>query len=332
MNVPIEIPTDRINEEIRKRGAKRILIQAPNGIKTALSRCLPLIQSETGATTILHGESCFGACDLACVDAGYLGVDLVIHLGHTPLPGQGKGENLVFLDVYDEVNFEESLLSEILALTEGRTLGLAASTQYLGLLRRLRKTLEANHRRVMVGLPISKGLQPGQILGCDVSAAKNIASGVDGFLVVGGGVFHGLGVALWTGTETWVADPYRDALVDVSTMARKKLRLIAAKIDEANGAETFGVILGIKEGQRNLRQFSRMTEELRGMGKTVIELAMREVEPEKLRYYGWIDCFFQTLCPRISIDEIERYEAPMLSYEQFLIARGEKRFEEVYPC
>ena len=48
-------------------------------------------------------------------------------------------------------------------------------------------------------------------------------------------------------------------------------------------------------------------------------------------YYKWIDCFIQTLCPRVSVEDLENYNVPMLNYEQFQILVGEKEFHDIYP-
>ncbi len=48
----------------------------------------------------------------------------------------------------------------------------------------------------------------GQVSGCNYSNAKSIASEVEAFLFVGGGMFHALGIALGTSKPTIIADPY----------------------------------------------------------------------------------------------------------------------------
>lgn len=167
-------------------------------------------------------------------------------------------------------------------------------------------------------------------MGCDISAAKNLSGKVDGFLVMGGGRFHGLGVALGTGKKTWAVDPYRDELIDISSLAKKTLALIAAKIEAAKTAQTWGIILGLKEGQMRFKEALYIAEELKRRRRRVVKIALRDLSPERLRYYPWIEGFVQTLCPRISID-IGSFDAPVLSPDQFKIMIGEKRFEEVYP-
>ncbi len=328
----IEVPVGRIVDEIVGRGAETVLIQAPEGIKNALSKEVSKIQAETGSRIILHGDACFGACDLALAEADRVGADLLLHIGHTPCPGRGGGGGVVYVDAFDEALLSEATMQEIWDLVEDETVGLVASIQYLKLLHDLWETLKERGGRVVMGRPNPGTLRLGQILGCDVSAAENIAGEVDGFIVVGGGGFHGLGVALSTGKRTWVADPYREGLLDTSSLVRRKLALIAARIDEASRAESFGVIVGLKDGQTRMGEAENLVEELRMVGKDVLEIALREVSPERLRCYGWIECFVQTLCPRISVDDLEAYGVPLLSHEQCLIMMGRKSFEEVYPC
>ncbi len=327
----IEVPVRRIVDEIVAGGAKTVLIQAPEGIKNTLSKKVPQIQVETGSRIILHGDPCFGACDLALAEAEKIGADLILHLGHIPYTDLGGRGGVAYIDAFDEARLSEATMQEILNLSKDNTMGLVASVQYLDLLFDLLETLEKKGRRVVLGRPNPSTLRLGQILGCNVSAAENITGEVDGFIVVGGGYFHGLGVALSTGKRTWIADPYREGLLDTSPLAKRKLALIAARIDEALRAESFGVIVGLKDGQTRLGEAEEVAEELRKAGKDVLEIALREVSPERLRCFDWIQVFVQTLCPRISVDDQEAYGLPVLSLEQYLIMMGRKSFEEVYP-
>ena len=279
---------------------------------------------------LLHGDPCYGGCDLALGDGERLGVDLIIHLAHTPLK-PGGGDKVVFMDAYDEVTPSKTLLEKALELSRGRVMGLVSSIQYTHLLPLLKDYIEDGGGRCLIGQPSHKYMRRGQILGCDVSAAKNIMDKVDGFLVLGGGSFHGLGVALWTGKETWVIDPYRDSPINLSSLAKKTLALIAARIEKAKEAQVWGVIMGLREGQMRWRETSYIINRLERMGRRVVKIALRELSPERLRYYPSIEAFVQTLCPRLSIDDIGGFNTPVLSPDQFKIMVGEMGFEEVYP-
>jgi len=327
----IVIKTDKMLQEIKKRKAKKVLIQAPEGIKGIVSRFIPELIEETGANILIHGEACYGGCDLGLVDAERMNIDLVLHVGHTPYFTNKDDPKLVFIEAKDNQEFQNSTLQEILKISKGKTMGLLSSAQYLHHLPKIQDFLNKNNIKSIIGRSTSRFYLPGQVLGCEVSTAKSIRKEIDAYLILGGGDFHALGIALWTGKESWLADPYKEAILDLNPMVRKKLAIIASKIEKAKQAKNFGVILGLKEGQMREREETNITKKLKKTGKKTIELALREVTPERLMYYKWIDCFIQTLCPRVSVEDLENYDVPMLNYEQFQILVGEKEFHDIYP-
>src|SRR3989337_1233945 len=78
---------ERLKEEITKRGAKRVLFQLPEGLKTK-GLCLPSTAKKLGPVAIVSADPCYGACDLAFQEAESLGADLLVHYGHSEItPG-----------------------------------------------------------------------------------------------------------------------------------------------------------------------------------------------------------------------------------------------------
>ncbi len=94
---------------------------------------------------------------------------------------------------------------------------------------------------------------PGQVIGCNYSNVKSIADEVEAFLFVGGGMFHALGIALSTSKPTFIADPYDNRAFAINDEAQKILKKRWACIEEARGAKTFGVFVGLKPGTKTVR-------------------------------------------------------------------------------
>ena len=69
-------------EEIKKRNAKLVLVQLPEGLKQEAVRIANLLEKEADCTVIVSGDSCWGACDVSIDDARNLKVDLIVHFGH----------------------------------------------------------------------------------------------------------------------------------------------------------------------------------------------------------------------------------------------------------
>src|SRR4030067_2424167 len=75
---------ERIKQEITKQGAKRVLLQLPEGLKPEAPRLAAIVE-KAGALPIISADPCYGACDVAAGEAERLGVDLIIHFGHTQM-------------------------------------------------------------------------------------------------------------------------------------------------------------------------------------------------------------------------------------------------------
>ena len=79
----------RIIDTIRKQNAKVVCLQLPDGLKPRAEEIQKIIQEKTSARIIIWGGSCYGSCDLP-LEAKRLGVDLLIHFGHSPWQNYGK--------------------------------------------------------------------------------------------------------------------------------------------------------------------------------------------------------------------------------------------------
>ena len=73
-----------VTEKLKRMGAKRILLQYPEGLKFKIQEIVKTLESK-GFEVILSCEPCFGACDLRDTEAERLGCDTVLHIGHSSL-------------------------------------------------------------------------------------------------------------------------------------------------------------------------------------------------------------------------------------------------------
>ena len=90
MKIPgYDIDLEKIINVINKKGYKYILLQIPEGLKNHISKFIEFIESNTKSVVIVSGDPCFGACDIKNYD---LRIDLIIHIGHTPIPSIRKNK------------------------------------------------------------------------------------------------------------------------------------------------------------------------------------------------------------------------------------------------
>ena len=98
---------ERIKQEITKLGAKRVLLQLPEGLKPEGPRLAKIIE-KSGALPIISADPCYGACDIAVNEAESLGVDLIVHFGHSKLV---KHEQIptIYVEARATVTVEEAV-------------------------------------------------------------------------------------------------------------------------------------------------------------------------------------------------------------------------------
>jgi len=311
---------ERVKQEIAKSKAKNVLIQLPEGLKSEGLRLAKIIE-KAGALPIVSADPCYGACDLASAEAESLGVDLMIHYGHTKL----LGHHLV-PTIYVEaraVGKVDSAVEKALPLLKKWTrIGLVTTVQHVQTLDNVKEILLRSGKTVAVG-DAGNVTYPGQIVGCDYSNAKSVADTVEAFLFVGGGRFHAIGVTLATSKPTIVAEPYEDTAFSIEDEARKTLRRRWACIEEARRAKAFAIVVGLKLGQKRLERALEIKEKLDSVGKTACLISVRNVTPEVLMNFGAFDCFINTACPRLSLDDSQSFCKPLLSADELLVALGE---------
>jgi 2-(3-amino-3-carboxypropyl)histidine synthase len=169
----------------------------------------------------------------------------------------------------------------------------------------------------------------GQVIGCDFSNAHAVAKNVDAFLCICGGRFHALGVALATAKPTVVADPYEGTAYSVDREADRLIKQRWASIQEATNGTRFGVLVGLKSGQKRLERALQIRRKLQQARKKPTLLAIREVTPESLLQYPSIDAYVNTACPRISLDDSTRFKKPVLTAKEVLVVTGELTWEQL---
>ena len=317
---------ERIKQEIINLGAKRVLIQLPEGLKPEAPRLAKVVE-KAGALALISADPCYGACDIAVNEAERLGVDLVVHFGHSKLV---KHEQVptIYVEARASVNVDVTVEKALELLSKYSKIGLATSVQHLQMLNGARELLVRAGKTVIIGDALRMGYA-GQVIGCDYSNVKSIANEVEAYLFVGGGMFHALGIALSTSKPTVIADPYDNRAYSIDEEAQKLLKAHWACIEQAQHAKTFGVLVGLKPGQKRLDEALKIKALVEKHGKTAYLLAIREVTPEALLEFPTIDAYVNTACPRISLDAPGKFSKPVLTINEFMVASGESSWESM---
>lgn len=276
------------------------ILQIPDGMKRKALK----IADELGGM-LIDCESCFGACDLAVQEAKVLGCDKIVHYGHSKVIETAIPVEYVELrEDYDPIPvLKNNSIKE-------KKIGLVSTLQFLDSLEKSRKYLEEKGKTVKIG----KGkFDAGQILGCDVSAAKSIEKEVEAFLYIGSGNFHPLGLAMQTEKPVYFLDTEKNELTKVNKEKFLKQRYVAVAL--AKDANRFGILVSVKPGQMNLELAKKIKKELEEKGKKAYILIFNEIKPEKLIGLE-LDCYINTACPRIAIDNRTDFKKPVLNPDE----------------
>ncbi len=317
---------ERIRQEITKLGAKRVLLQMPEGLKPVGPKLAKFVE-KCGALAIISADPCYGACDIAVSEAESLGVDLIVHFGHAKMV---KHEPIptIYVETRATITIDTVAEQSLELLKDYNRVGLATSIQHLQLLNQAREILTRAGKIVIIGDSGQMGY-PGQVSGCNYSNAKSIADEVEVFLFVGGGMFHALGIALSTSKLTIIADPYDNRAYPISAEAQKVLKQRFASIQEAKEAKKFGIFVGLKLGQKHLDNALQLKELAEKKGKTAYLLAAREINPETLLEFPSIDAYVNTACPRVSLEATGKFGKPVLTANEFMVVCGEVSWEKM---
>ena len=312
-----------VTEWIRLRGLSSVAVQLPEGLKIRATEIADHIFSENNVPVIIIGDPCYGACDLY-TNYKYI-ADGLIHFGHSPIPSLTKDENIFFVEAFASVDIKEGI-TKIASELPGRV-GLLATVQYVNVLGTVKGTLEGLGKNVVIGKGDDRIRYEGQVLGCNCSAASQVAKDVDCFLFIGEGDFHPLAAAFGTEKEVKVFDPITNELRSVNETRDRILRKRFAAIEKAKDADSFLVLVSSKIGQRRDALADELVKKIISKGKKGYKAVMENITPDALLSYR-TDAYVNTACPRLAMDDSARYGKPMLTPPELEIAIDLRKWDD----
>jgi 2-(3-amino-3-carboxypropyl)histidine synthase len=314
----MDLELDKAINLIRKSGARRVGLQAPEGLKRAAPAVARQIEVKTGAEVIISGDPCFGACDVdmqLCQE-----VDLMLHLGHAEI-GIGPG-NVIFLEARMRENLSDVVEKAAVLLKSGRV-GVTTTIQHVHKLDSALNVLKKHGIQGVVGPAGGRVKYPGQVLGCSFRTTRK--QNVEEYLFIGTGQFHPLGIALATGKRVVNADPVtcEVSVIDTDPMLRRRFRAIS----RAWEAKRFAVLVSKKPGQKRMELAERMKALGEAGGREMFLVYLDNIEPDRLLNLG-AEAAVSTACPRVALDDAAKYRIPILTPPEFEVLLEKRRWEE----
>src|SRR6266516_4252586 len=244
-----DLEEDELVAEIMGRGARRLLVQLPDGLKNEGPRLASLIREKTGAEVFISATPAWGACDLSLDAAARLKADLLVHYGHSEFLRDGSnGIPVVYIPAKSR-HETIPVIEKALQLLQGTRVGVATVVQHLHTLPETTKLLEARGFKVQLPGRGPWAHDSVQVLGCDYFGLKTIEMNI----------------------------------------------------------------------QRQLEE----------NGKKAVVLYADEVVPDKLLDFTDIDAFVDTACPRLALDDPERFSKPIVTRDEIMVVIGAWTWEQL---
>jgi 2-(3-amino-3-carboxypropyl)histidine synthase len=296
-----------ILNELKNKKIKRIFIQIAEGLKSKAKEIVDFFEKE-GFETILSIEPTYGACDIKDEEALRFNCQAIIHIGHSSFGVKSKLPIYFIHYIFDIKEEKIEKFKEEIKKIKYKKIGIVTSLQYVKYANEIEKILKENNFEVFK----SKTLEyEAQILGCNVSSAKNVENFVEAFLVITEGKFYPVGLLLNTEKPIFVFDLEKEEIYEISSLREKYRKIIAWNYVKFKEAKEIGLLVSWKKGQMFFDPF-KIKKELEKRGKKVYIFVADEIVSEKLIGID-VDCLVNLACPRI-FDDIERYKIPFINY------------------
>jgi len=316
-----------LDEWIEENKIKKVLIQAPLGLRPQIPLIVKYLKDRNIESIISTGK-CWGACDIAYGEAGAVGADGIIHMGHARF-GDHDEMPIFFMECRsaDPKPLLEMVddLSQIIG--KGKVVGIGATVQWIDFLDLFIEKLREKGIRVLTGKRSSKTPYRGQVIGCDYTCIWSIIDKVDCSLIIGSR-FHGVGASLTTPKPVYAIDPELKKIREVSSEVEELLRHRYAWIEIFKNSKQIGVLIGMKKGQMKIHTAYRIKNILENANKEVDLLTIDELnidQLENLPYGGYVN----TACPRLSIEDQTKFRTPLLLPSEALMACGKLKWENI---
>ena len=262
----IIVDEERIFKEIEEKHPGSVSLNGPDGILPQVQQTAINITEKFGIPAYVLADTTWGTCDLNSNAGKILGTGIQFNIGHT-INTESIEKNVILIDAFDDVKFDD-VAKKCAGILSGKIIGLVTDSQHLHQMKKVEEIFTNNGIKVKIG----KGggqLNDGQVFGCEFYPVTKLKKDVDAYVFLGQSNFHASGIALSTNMPTYVLDPYFNEVREVTEFAQKLKKKATLAIYKAVDAKSFGIIIGLKEGQLSKLFALQFKKDLEKEGKTV---------------------------------------------------------------
>ncbi|MBR9692767.1 hypothetical protein GOV07_02425 [Candidatus Woesearchaeota archaeon] len=184
---------------------------------------------------------------------------------------------------------------------------LFTTIQYHNQIDEWKKVLEKKGKQVHMFKP-KHAVADGHLLGCGIEKWDVDA---DAFLYVGDGLFHPKALVINNELPVYCYDPKREHFeimkdADIE-LAKKKQK---AAMSTFLMKQKIGVLITTKYGQQRLQMSMQLKEKY--PDKDFYFLLFDTLDWNSLEDFPFLECFINTMCPRIGLDDTNKLSKPVL--------------------
>lgn len=320
-NYNFEIP--KTIWRIKELGVKTVALQMPEGLLLFATTIADIIKEFTGADAVIMGDVTYGACCIDDLTARALGVELLVHYGHSCLVPMEPSNSFKVLYVFVDIKIDPLHFIDTIKLNFpiSKRIVFVSTIQFVTTLQAVSTKLTELGYTVKV--PQFKPLSPGEILGCTAPVVKCS----DVIIYLGDGRFH-LEAAMIANpkVEAYKYDPY-DKKLTREYYNHEEMQIVRKEaIEQAKTSGTFGVIMGTLGRQGSPKVVEYLRKRLIDSKKTAVVILLSEIFPDKLKLFHGVDAFTQIACPRLSIDWGRAFHKPLLTPYELSVVLGDAEF------
>ncbi|MEM0099754.1 MAG: diphthamide biosynthesis enzyme Dph2 [Desulfurococcaceae archaeon] len=328
-----EIDPESILSEIELVKPKKILIHAPDGLKHLYTCIKDFLVSLNSREIYYSASPGYGACDIPLEEAETIGADLIIHLGHDKYPLSEimvEKHRVKYIPVFYRGTLDTTLLETLVKLLrESNAKFITLSSTLIDAYFKHDLKTELSNR----GFTVHEVVKP--ILGCMYNHVVILDEKVDAHLVIAGGLFHPLGLALISTKPVIAVDPYMKKIWNATIEAEKikKKRLFQIYRVKESASSRMGLIVGTRPGQYRPKLIEYIEREALSRGYIVYKITSGYLNLERLMAIdsGFnLDFYVVSSCPRLPIDDLANFHKPVLTPGEFLMLISNKE-KYLYP-
>ncbi len=310
----LEFNIKKAKKELDEIGAEKLLIQLPEGLKPRVIDFAELFDQEV----TIWGGTCYGACDLPKNIGDH---DALLHVGHSEIPNLDADYPIVYLPGKSTIfrSPPDRLFEKL-----DKKVALYAPIQHVHQLNILEKILSEKSLKPIHGSGDQRVKHPGQVLGCNYSVKVEDA---DHHLYLGTGKFHPLGLSLSLNENILTYNPYTQEIDEINEKDRDKFkRKRFASISKAEECSKIGIIISNKKGQSRYELAKELLRNSKDKNLKSVLIELDEIKKKSMTNFQ-LDCIVNTACPRITLDDSDKFDPIILSPDEFRVVLKIKDWE-----